>query len=104
PPPGGEDLIRPSLCAEAQRLGRILAGLAPDEPEVFGLLALMEIQASRLAARLDPNGMPIPLTEQKRARWDRLLIHRGLAALERAEALGGAHGPYALQAALAAFH
>ena len=100
----GGDLTRPALCAEAQRLGRILAGLAPDEPEVFGLLALMEIQASRLAARLDPNGMPIPLTEQNRARWDRLLIHRGLVALERAEALGGAHGPYALQAALAACH
>jgi RNA polymerase sigma factor (sigma-70 family) len=100
----GADLTRPSLCAEAQRLGRILAGLAPDEPEVFGLLALMEIQASRLAARLAPDGMPIPLTEQNRARWDRLLIRRGLTALERAEALGGANGPYALQAALAACH
>jgi predicted RNA polymerase sigma factor len=100
----GADLTRPTLCAEAQRLGRILAGLAPDEPEVFGLLALMEIQASRLAARLAPDGMPIPLTEQNRARWDRLLIRRGLAALERAEALGGASGPYALQAALAACH
>ena len=100
----GGDLTRPALCAEAQRLGRILAGLAPDEPEVFGLLALMELQASRLAARLDPDGMPIPLTEQNRARWDRLLIHRGLSALERATALGGAYGPYALQAALAACH
>ena len=100
----GQDLTRPALCAEAQRLGRILAGLAPDEPEVLGLLALMEIQASRLAARLGPDGMPIPLTEQNRSRWDRLLIRRGLAALERAEALGGAHGPYALQAALAACH
>jgi RNA polymerase sigma factor (sigma-70 family) len=100
----GEDLIRPALCAEAQRLGRILAGLAPDEPEVFGLLALMEIQASRLAARLGSDGSPIPLTEQNRARWDPLLIRRGLAALARAEALGGAAGPYALQAALAACH
>ena len=100
----GEDLIRPALCAEAQRLGRILAGLAPDEPEVFGLLALMEIQASRLAARTAPDGSLVPLTEQNRARWDQLLIRRGLAALERAEALGGADGPYALQAALAACH
>jgi RNA polymerase sigma factor (sigma-70 family) len=100
----GEDLIRPALCAEAQRLGRILAGLAPDDPEVFGLLALMEIQASRLAARTAPDGLPVPLTEQNRARWDQLLIRRGLAALERAEALGGADGPYALQAALAACH
>jgi RNA polymerase sigma factor (sigma-70 family) len=100
----GEDLIRPALCAEAQRLGRILAGLAPDDPEVFGLLALMEIQASRLAARTAPDGLPVRLTEQNRARWDQLLIRRGLAALERAEALGGADGPYALQAALAACH
>jgi RNA polymerase sigma factor (sigma-70 family) len=100
----GEDLVRPALCAEAQRLGRILAGLMPDEPEVFGLLALMEIQASRLAARTAPDGSPVPLTEQKRARWDRLLIRRGLAALARAETLGGADGPYALQAALAACH
>ncbi len=100
----GEDLVRPSLCAEAQRLGRILAGLMPDEPEVFGLLALMEIQASRLAARRGPDGAFVPLTGQNRARWDRLLIRRGLAALERAEALGGAGGPYALQAALAACH
>lgn len=100
----GEDLIRPSLCAEAQRLGRILAGVAPDDPEVFGLLALMEIQASRLAARAAPDGSPVMLTEQNRARWDFLLIRRGLAALERAEALGGANGAYALQAALAACH
>src|SRR5690606_33824364 len=96
----GEDLIRPSLCAEARRLGRILAGVVPDEPEVFGLLALMEIQASRLAARLDPDGAPILITEQNRSRWDQLLIRRGLAALARAEDLGGADGPYALQAAL----
>jgi RNA polymerase sigma factor (sigma-70 family) len=100
----GEDLIRPSLCAEARRLGRILAAAAPNEPEVFGLLALMEIQASRLAARLGPDGSPILITEQNRARWDQLLIRRGFAALERAEALGGAEGPYALQAALAACH
>jgi RNA polymerase sigma factor (sigma-70 family) len=100
----GESLIRPALCAEAQRLGRILAGALPDEPEVFGLLALMEIQASRLNARRGPDGSAIPLTEQNRARWDHLLIRRGLAALERAEALGGSEGPYALQAALAACH
>ena len=100
----GEDLLRPALCAEAQRLGRILAGLVPDEPEVFGLLALMEIQASRLAARTAPDGSPVPLTEQNRALWDRLLIRRGFAALEHAEAMGGADGPYVLQAALAACH
>ena len=100
----GEDLIRPALCAEAQRLGRILAGVASDEPEVFGLLALMEIQASRLPARTAPDGAPVLLTEQNRARWDQLLIRRGLAALQRAEALGGVHGPYALQAAIAACH
>jgi len=100
----GEDLIRPALCAEARRLGRILAGALPEEPEIFGLLALMEIQASRLAARTAPDGSLVPLTEQNRARWDRLLIRRGLAALDRAEALGGADGPYALQAALAACH
>lgn len=100
----GEDLIRPALCAEAQRLGRIIAGLAPNEPEVFGLLALMEIQASRLAARTAADGSSIPITEQNRSRWDQLLIRRGLAALERAETLGGSHGPYALQAALAACH
>jgi RNA polymerase sigma factor (sigma-70 family) len=100
----GEDLIRPSLCAEAQRLGRILAGLAKEEPEVFGLLSLMEIQASRLHARTAPDGSAIPLNEQNRARWDQLLIRRGLQALDRAIALGGADGPYALQAALAACH
>src|SRR5690349_18861845 len=83
----GEDLIRPALCAEAQRLGRILAGLAPDEPEVFGLLALMELQASRLAARAGPGGELVPLPEQDRARWDQLLIRRGLAALAKAAAL-----------------
>ncbi|WP_114947863.1 RNA polymerase sigma factor [Microvirga calopogonii] len=100
----GAALTRPILCAEAQRLARILAGLAPEEPEVLGLLALVEIQASRLAARIGPDGMPVPLTRQNRGRWDRLLIHRGLAALERAEALGGSQGPYVLQAALAACH
>jgi RNA polymerase sigma factor (sigma-70 family) len=100
----GEDLIRPALCAEAQRLGRILAGVASEEPEVFGLLALMEIQASRLPTRTAPDGAPVLLTEQNRARWDQLLIRRGLAALQRAERLGGVHGPYALQAAIAACH
>ena len=100
----GEDLVRPALCAEAQRLGRILAGLAKDEPDVFGLLALIEIQASRLHARTAPDGAAIPLPEQNRARWDQLLIRRGLTALDRAITLGGADGPYALQAALAACH
>ena len=100
----GPSLIRPPLCGEAQRLGRILAGLMREQPEVLGLLALMEIQASRLAARAGPDGKFVPLTEQNRARWDQLLIRRGLDALERAEALGGANGPYALQAALAACH
>ncbi len=100
----GEDLIRPALCGEALRLGRILSGLMPEEPEVQGLLALMEIQASRLPARTGPDGALVPITEQDRARWDRLLIRRGLAALARAAALGGADGPYALQAALAACH
>jgi len=100
----GEDLVRPSLCMEAQRLGRILAGLMPQDAEVFGLLALMEIQASRLHARAGPDGALLTLTEQDRTRWDRLLIRRGLDALARAEALGGADGPYALQAALAACH
>jgi RNA polymerase sigma factor (sigma-70 family) len=99
----GDDLVRPSLCLEAQRLGRMLAGLMPQDAEVFGLLALMEIQASRLMARIGPDGAFIPLTEQNRARWDELLIRRGLDALARAEALGG-DGPYALQAALAACH
>jgi RNA polymerase sigma factor (sigma-70 family) len=99
----GDDLVRPSLCLEAQRLGRMLAGLMPEDAEVFGLLALMEIQASRLSARIGPDGVLVPLTEQNRARWDQLLIRRGLDALARAEALGG-DGPYALQAALAACH
>ena len=100
----GEDWLRPSLCEDALRLGRILAGLAPREPEVHGLVALMEIQASRARARVDPSGQPILLLEQNRARWDHLLIHRGLAALARAEQLAGARGPYALQAAIAACH
>ena len=100
----GPDLVRPPLCAEARRLGRILAGLMPEEPEVLGLLALMEIQASRLAARAGPGGAFVPLPEQDRARWDQLLIRRGLTAPERVEALGAADGPYALQAALAACH
>jgi predicted RNA polymerase sigma factor len=89
----GEDLVRPALCAEAQRLGRMLAGLLPGEPEVLGLLALMELQASRLAARAAPDGAFVPLTKQDRARWDQLLIRRGFDALARAEALGGADGP-----------
>ena len=100
----GDDWVRPSLCEEALRLGRILAELAPEEPEVHGLVALMEIQASRLRARVGPSGEPVLLLDQDRARWDRLLIRRGLAALERAEALGGALGPYGLQAAIAACH
>ena len=100
----GEDWMRPALCEEALRLGRILAELAPREPEVHGLVALMEIQASRAAARTGPSGEPVLLFDQDRARWDHLLIRRGLAALERAEALGGAFGPYALQAAIAACH
>jgi RNA polymerase sigma factor (sigma-70 family) len=99
----GDDLIRPSLCLEAQRLGRMLTGLMPADAEVLGLLALMEIQASRLKARIGPDGALLTLTEQNRARWDQLLIRRGLDALARAEALGG-NGPYALQAALAACH
>ncbi|MET0256184.1 MAG: RNA polymerase sigma factor [Luteibacter sp.] len=100
----GEDWMRPALCEEAQRLGRVLAGLMPDEAEVHGLVALMEIQASRAGARIGPGGEPILLMEQDRRRWDRLLIGRGLAALERAERLGGAGGSYALQAAIAACH
>jgi RNA polymerase sigma factor (sigma-70 family) len=101
---GGSDWIRPQLCEEALRLGRILAELAPGEPEVHGLVALMEIQASRLGARTTASGEPILLLDQNRARWDQLLIRRGLTALERAEKLGGAPGPYVLQAALAACH
>ncbi len=100
----GDDWMRTELCDEALRLARILAGLAPDESEVHGLVALLELQASRAAARLDSEGRPVLLLEQDRSRWDRLLIRRGLAALERAEALGGALGPYALQAAIAACH
>ncbi|MGK3959806.1 RNA polymerase sigma factor [Sorangium sp. So ce118] len=100
----GGDWMRPALCEDALRLGRILAELVPKEPEVHGLVALMEIQASRSRARVGPSGEPILLLEQNRARWDHLLIRRGLAALERAEALGGALGPYALQAAIAACH
>jgi RNA polymerase sigma factor (sigma-70 family) len=100
----GDDWLRPALCEDALRLGRVLAGLAPNEPEVHGLVALMEIQASRAAARVGPDGAPILLLEQNRARWDPLLIRRGLAALAKAEALGGADGPYALQAAIAAGH
>src|SRR5438034_1244964 len=100
----GEDWLRPTLGEDALRLGRILAELAPQEPEVHGLVALMEIQASRSRARVGPSGEPILLLEQDRARWDHLLIRRGLAALERAEALGGALGPYAVQAAIAACH
>jgi RNA polymerase sigma factor (sigma-70 family) len=100
----GDDWIRPSLCEEALRLGRILAGLMKQEPEVHGLVALMEIQASRLRARVNPAGDPVLLLDQNRALWDRVLIRRGLGALERAESLGGALGPYALQAAIAACH
>jgi RNA polymerase sigma-70 factor (ECF subfamily) len=105
----GQDWLRPALCEEALRLGRILAELAPQEPEIHGLVALMEIQASRTRARVGPSGEPILLLDQNRALWDQLLIHRGLAALERAEKLtgdrhGARPGPYALQAAIAACH
>jgi RNA polymerase sigma factor (sigma-70 family) len=100
----GEDWVRPALCEDALRLGRILAELAPEEPEVHGLVALMEIQASRIRARVGPSGEPVLLLDQDRGRWDHLLIGRGLAALERAEAPGGGYGPYALQAAIAACH
>jgi RNA polymerase sigma factor (sigma-70 family) len=100
----GDDWMRPALCDDAVRLGRVLAGLAPEEPEVHGLVALMEIQASRSKARVGPSGEPVLLLDQNRARWDQLLIHRGLAALQRAEELGGASGSYALQAAIAACH
>jgi RNA polymerase sigma-70 factor (ECF subfamily) len=100
----GDDWMRPALCEDALRLGRILAQLTPAEPEVHGLAALMEIQASRVRARTGPSGEPVLLLDQDRARWDRLLINRGLAALARAEQLGGARGPYALQAAIAACH
>ena len=100
----GAGWTRPELCQDALRLGRILAELAPEEPEAHGLVALMELQASRLAARSGPRGEPILLLDQNRGRWDRLLIQRGFSALSRAEALGGALGPYALQAAIAACH
>jgi len=100
----GDDWVRPALCEDALRLGRILAGLMPEEAEVHGLVALMEIQASRLRARVGPAGEPVLLLDQDRARWDQLLIRRGLAALARAEQLDAARGPYALQAAIAACH
>ncbi|HEX9410164.1 MAG TPA: RNA polymerase sigma factor [Actinomycetota bacterium] len=100
----GDDWVRPALCEDALRLGRVLAELVPKEPEVHGLVALMEIQASRLRSRIGPGGEPILLLDQDRARWDQLLIRRGLAALNRAEEFGGALGPYALQAAIAACH
>jgi len=98
----GDDWMRPELCEDALRLGRVLAGLAPGLAEIHGLVALMEIQASRLAARVGPNGEPILLLDQNRARWDRLLIRRGLESLARAQAIGG--GVYTLQAAIAACH
>ncbi|MBO0885774.1 MAG: sigma-70 family RNA polymerase sigma factor, partial [Acidimicrobiales bacterium] len=98
----GEQWLRPDLCAEALRLGRLLAGLAPEEPEVHGLLSLMEIQSSRLRARVGPAGTPVLLADQDRRRWDRLLINRGLGALARSEQLAPERGPYALQAAIAA--
>src|SRR5207248_10560946 len=100
----GGDWMRPALCEDALRLGRILAELVPNEPEVHGLVALMEIQASRSKARVNAGGEPVLLLEQNRAQWDRLLIGRGLAALQRAEQLGGRRGPYAIQAAIAACH
>ena len=100
----GDDWVRPALCEEALRLGRVVAELAPGEPEVHGLVALMEIQASRTRARVGPSGEPVLLLDQDRSRWDQLLIRRGLTALARAESLGGAVGPYALQAAIAACH
>jgi RNA polymerase sigma factor (sigma-70 family) len=100
----GDDWVRPALCEDALRLGRVVAGLAPEEPEVHGLVALMEIQASRLRARIGPSGEPVLLLDQNRAKWDQLLIRRGLEALERAERLSAAPGPYALQAAIAACH
>ena len=100
----GDDWMRPSLCEEALRIGRILGGLAPTEPEVHGLVALMEIQASRSRARVDESGEPVLLFDQDRGQWDQLLIHRGLAALDRVEQLGGTRGPYAIQAAIAACH
>ena len=100
----GDDWMRPALCEEALRLGRIVAALAPDEPEVHGLVGLMEIQASRSRARVGPSGEAVLLLDQERSRWDQVLIRRGLAALDRAVLLGGENGPYALQAAIAACH
>src|SRR6185312_2267195 len=100
----GDDWMRPALCEDALRLGRILAELVPMEPEVHGLVALMEIQASRSRARVGPSGEPILLLNQNRAHWDQLLIHRGFAALERAGKLGAGPGPYRLQAQIAACH
>jgi RNA polymerase sigma-70 factor (ECF subfamily) len=100
----GDHWMRPALCQDALRLGRVMAGLAPNEPEVHGLVALMEIQASRARARTGPTGEPVLLLDQNRALWDQLLIRRGLAALDRADKLCGAPGPYALQAAIAACH
>jgi predicted RNA polymerase sigma factor len=100
----GDDWMRPALCHEALRLGRVLAGLMPAESEVHGLVALMEIQASRIPARLSPSGRPVPLPEQNRGRWDQLLVRRGFTALLRAERLGGPPGPYVLQAAIAVCH
>jgi RNA polymerase sigma factor (sigma-70 family) len=100
----GDDWMRPALCEEAMRLGRVLVGLMPGEPEVHGLVALMEIQASRMRSRIGPDGEPVLLSDQDRARWDQLLIRRGLAALDKAEQLEAARGPYTLQAAIAACH
>jgi predicted RNA polymerase sigma factor len=100
----GTDWTRPEPCADALRLGRLLQGLLPDQPEVHGLAALLELQASRLPARTGPDGAPVLLPDQDRRRWDRLLVRRGLAALDRVQALGGDFGPYALQAAIAAAH
>jgi predicted RNA polymerase sigma factor len=100
----GDDVMRPALCEDALRLGRILAELAPDEPEVHGLVALMELNAARSAARVGPSGEPVPLSEQDRTRYNQLLIQRGLLALARAERLGGTHGRYTLQASIVACH
>jgi predicted RNA polymerase sigma factor len=100
----GEDWMRPALCEDALRIGRILEGLSPKDSEVHGLVALMEIQASRMRARVGSRGEPILLLKQERSLWDQLLIHRGIAALDRAKALGGSLGPYALQAAIVACH
>jgi predicted RNA polymerase sigma factor len=100
----GDDWMRPALCTEALRLGRVLAELMPAEPEVHGLAGLMEIQASRIPARLTPAGLPVPLLDQNRGHWDQLLIRRGFTAMLRAERLGGPPGPYLLQAAIAACH